>query len=490
MSRSSYVLAVVCLLAADGHAESGPPVRIEAFTLKTFDGQEHQAEVGRLAVMENRRSGSARRIDVAFVRLPHRGPERGTPIVFLPPGPGILATTLGRVPPYFRLFDRLRDEGDVILLDLRGEGLSSPNLDDCPAPTTVSPHALESYDALVRQIAASVANCANYWRGKGVDLSAYEDREIVEDVHELQAALGYGKIALLGFSAGTDLGVEVLRRHGDEVARAVFAATGAAELRPNLPSTYDRQLRKTAYWYQATVPERTDLVALLAADIKALEERPPTLLLKESREGPAVEVRVGGVALESVVAEILNGSVGSLPALLLSVRDRDYSLLQIYVQKMFDGLHSSMTLLGRTIDCSLPMPPSRRSRVEDEARSSPFGNIRNVHLERAVCAAAAGRTEEAEGREALFSTVPTLFVSGSLDANTPPFNAEELLWGFPNGRHLVVVNAFHETLVAPAVQQLVVDFFGGKAPDASLIRFEPPRFLSLEEARAAALRSR
>jgi pimeloyl-ACP methyl ester carboxylesterase len=233
-----------------------------------------------------------------------------------------------------------------------------------------------------------------------------------------------------------------------------------------------------------------DLVALLAADIKALEERPPTLRLKEGKEGRAVEVRVGSVVLKSVVAELLNGSVGSLPALLLSVRDRDYSLLQFFAQKMYDGLHSSMTLLGRTIDCSLPMPPSRRARAESEARISPLGNVRNIHLEQAVCAAASGRIDEPEVREPLFSPVPTLFVSGTMDANTPPFNAEELMWGFPNGRHVMVVNAFHETLVSPAVQQWVVDFFGGKSPDANMVRFDQPRFLSLEEARTAALRSR
>ena len=98
--------------------------------------------------------------------------------------------------------------------------------------------------------------------------------------------------------------------------------------------------------------------------------------------------------------------------------------------------------------------------------------------------------DEAEVREPLFSPVPTLFVSGTMDANTPPFNAEELMWGFPNGRHVMVVNAFHETLVSPAVQQWVVDFFGGKSPDANMVQFDQPRFLSLEEARTAALRSR
>src|ERR1700691_4177312 len=82
-------------------------VRIEPFTFNTFDGKAYPAELGKLTVPEDRKSNSGRTIQVAFIRLIHRGEKAGTPLVFLPPGPGIPGSILGRVPVYFRLLDRL-----------------------------------------------------------------------------------------------------------------------------------------------------------------------------------------------------------------------------------------------------------------------------------------------------------------------------------------------------------------------------------------------
>jgi len=485
-------LVALCLSAPCAVAATGDrPIQIEPFTLKTFDGQEHPAELGKISVPENRQSKSARSIQVAFVRLPHRGPQAGTAVFFLPPGPGIPATVLGRVPPYFRLLDKLRDTGDVLLLDIRGEGMSSPNLDQCPPTTAVSLRAFESFQSFVKQVAASVSNCAKFWRAKGVDLSAYNNREIVEDIEELRLALGYPRISLLGFSAGTDLGMEMIRQHGEVIERAVFAAVGAAELRPSLPSTYDQQLAKIALWYRMERPENADLLALFDETAKVLDAHPVMLTLREAKDGREVQVRAGAVALKVVVTDLLNGSVSLLPALLTSLRDHDYSLFQILVQKSFTGFQGSMTLIGRTIDCSAPMPAERVARVQQEAQVSRLSNVRNIHLEPAVCRAAVGTARGTEpNRQALFSPVPTLFISGSMDANTPPFNAETLLWGFPNGTHLIVRNGFHETLPAPPVQSAVIDFFNGQSVGERKLSFDRPQFLTLEDARTAVQRAR
>jgi pimeloyl-ACP methyl ester carboxylesterase len=465
-------------------------LKLEPYVLRTFDGQEHSAERGRLMVRENRLSSSLRLTEVGFVRLRHTGLEAGTPIVFLPPGPGIPGTTLGRVPVYFRLFSQLQAMGDVILLDVRGEGLSVPNLDDCPIQESISPRTFATSESLVQQTAASVAHCAAFWRSR-VDLSAYNNREIAEDVEELRRALGYEKISLLGFSAGTDLAMEILRKHGGSVESAVLASTGAAEVRPNLPFTYDLQLRKVSSQYQSEGESRPDLVALFDEGVAALDKTPVTLQLAEGKDKRQVSVRVGSIALKAIVTDLLNGSVGMVPALLTSIHDRDYSLLQIFVQKMFTGLHGSMTLVGRTIDCSAALPVDRIARVAAEARLSRFGNARNLHFEPAVCEAAIGRQATARrDRLPLFSSVPTLFISGSLDANTPPFNAQTLLWGFPRGIHVVVENGFHETLPAPEVQAAVIEFLSKKSISLPNIIFKRPEFLSLESARNAAQRSR
>jgi pimeloyl-ACP methyl ester carboxylesterase len=488
-------VAALCGISSVPLAQAArEPLDMHPYTFTTFDGQEHQSQAGTLTVQENRRSASGHTIEVGFVRLPHSGQAAGPPLVFLPPGPGTPSTTLGRVPVYFRLFDRLRANGDVILLDVRGEGMSTPNLDECPPAPAVSPHLFEDFGSLVHQFAASVDHCAQFWRSKGVDLAAYNNGEIADDVDALRQALGYQRIRLLGFSAGTNLALAILRHHGDEVDRVVLAATSAAEFNPpHLPSTLDGQLRKVAALYaSAAGSEVSDLVTLMADDLGALAKRPAQLPMAKGPDQLSTPVLVGPIGLQLIVSQMIGSDRSAmLPALLGSVHDGDYSLLRILAQKQYAGFHSSMTLVGRTIDCSEAMRSDRLARVEIEARGSLFADIANVYLRPEVCRAALGHTlAPVAVVRAMFSPIPTLFITGSMDSNTPPFDAEALRWTLPNSVHVIVSNGFHETLPAQEVQDLVVDFFAGREVTGRSITFAPPKFLSREEAEVVARQSR
>lgn len=107
-------------------------VSFEPYTLTTYDGQSHPAELGHLWVRENRENNSDRLIRLTFVRLKSSAANPGSPIVYLAGGPGIPGIVMARVPVYYNLFEKLHQVGDVILLDQRGLGMSSPNLNDCP----------------------------------------------------------------------------------------------------------------------------------------------------------------------------------------------------------------------------------------------------------------------------------------------------------------------------------------------------------------------
>ena len=73
-------------------------------------------------------------------------------------------------------------------------------------------------------------------------------------------------------------------------------------------------------------------------------------------------------------------------------------------------------------------------------------------------------------RGPLHSDVPALFVSGTLDGRTPPSNVEELLPGFPNGRHIVIENGEHDyedlLVRCPALAEAVRAFLCGEPYDA------------------------
>jgi pimeloyl-ACP methyl ester carboxylesterase len=73
--------------------------------------------------------------------------------------------------------------------------------------------------------------------------------------------------------------------------------------------------------------------------------------------------------------------------------------------------------------------------------------------------------------------VPTLFISGTLDANTPPFQAEQARWGFLDSEHLVVENAGHESMLPhPEVQAVILDFLRGADVSGRSVSLPSPKF--------------
>jgi pimeloyl-ACP methyl ester carboxylesterase len=87
----------------------------------------------------------------------------------------------------------------------------------------------------------------------------------------------------------------------------------------------------------------------------------------------------------------------------------------------------------------------------------------------------------------IWSSVPTLLISGTLDGNTPVYQAEEVLWGLANGVSAIVENGFHETLPSSDVQAIVTEFLSGAEVRRRIIQFAPLNFLTIEEAKTSQL---
>src|SRR5439155_13844965 len=128
---------------------------------------------------------------------------------------------IARYSEYMRAFMKLREVGDVILLDQRGVGLSRPNLTrPSMKPLPFNFFAKES-DAL-NIIKEQSREAAEYFRRQGVDLLAYNTIENANDIDDLRKALGVAKVNLVGFSYGTHLGLAAIRYHGDHLNRVAL----------------------------------------------------------------------------------------------------------------------------------------------------------------------------------------------------------------------------------------------------------------------------
>ena len=251
------VSAVVSPLPPAQPPAGASALRVEAFTLKSFDGRARPAERVRLAVPAD--ATGARAFDLVFYRLCAAAPTR-PPLVFLMGGPGIPASVMAPIPPYFDLFGRLAEGSDVILLDQRGLGDSSPKV-DCPAAQALPANLFETPERLQAAFETVYRACAAAHAPAAVAADFTIDR-VADDVEAVRRAIGAPQLDLLAFSFGSRLALEVLRRHPGRIRRVVLQG-----LAPSL----DQALRA----------------------VQARADRGPVRLPVQTVDGRSIEVAVG-----------------------------------------------------------------------------------------------------------------------------------------------------------------------------------------------------
>ena len=473
--------AVLGVTATNAQEAQAGKVVIEPYSLKTFDGKEHPSELGRLWVREDREGSSTRLIQLAFVRLKSAAAKPDSPIVFLMGGPGIPGTVMGQVPPYFTLFDKLRENADVILLDQRGTGMSSPNL-QCEEKALIPPDMWESRENALREFRRRLVACAAHWKAQGVNLAAYTTNASADDVEDLRRAIGADHISLLSFSYGTELALAMIRRHGDKLHRVVLQGVRAPDM-GTTPADRDIQLQRMSYLV-ATNPNIGSLVPDMMAELSQVlakfDRGPITITVKNKQTGQPVAISVGKFGFQSWFSASFGGP--EIPALLYTMKRGDYSIFTRIIEDVYNGGFGD-SLMARAVNCGSRWSAERLSRVKNEAERSPLGDAASAGLLE-LCDIVGNPDLGPAFRSPISSTIPTLFITGTLDNNTPLYQVEEIRWRFPNSVHVIVENGGHELLPSPTVQSFVVDFFKGQELGKRFILQSRPRFLQVEEAKS------
>jgi pimeloyl-ACP methyl ester carboxylesterase len=486
-------LAVTCATAASPR-NAAAAIEWTSDSLATFEGVARSVDRGTLIVPEDRSKPDSPRIRVGFLRLRSTATKPGAPTLFLAGGPGVPASFMGRVPAYDRLFQRLRSKGDVILLDQRGCGLSDPIL-VCAPPHPLPADFFASEAKARAELERIYAGCAASLRADGIHPEAYTTRAIAEDVEDLRRALGVPKLDLLAFSYGTELAQEVIRLSGDRVGRAVLVGTRAVDEAWRAPGDFDmfvRRMGRAVAWDSTYAPLAPDLASAIRAAVDTLNARPRTVTVVDRRSGAKVSLTAGGFALQVLLQGDLTDPLGfaSTPALLTSLAAGDDTLFATKLGQLYNSLSSIVNVQLVAVDCASGADPDRATRAARESARSLFGGSRTLLQSLEICRAVGAADLGDAYRERVYSTAPTLFLSGAFDGNAPPFQAEEVRWGFPNAIHIVVGNGWHELLPVPDVQQIVADFLAGTDVAGRRVSAPPLRFLSVEEAKMYIVRSR
>jgi pimeloyl-ACP methyl ester carboxylesterase/cytochrome c-type biogenesis protein CcmH/NrfG len=462
-------------------------VSLEPSQFQSFDGEVIECEQGRLLVPERRAAKPGRLIELAFLRIKSTAREPQAPVIFLAGGPGGSGIQTGRLADYFQAVKAIRAVADVILLDQRGTGASVPNLGchgtfgDLPATALRSrADAVQAFTTLARQ-------CADRLRAAGVDFGGYTILESADDIEDLRRALKLKQVTLWGHSYGTQLAFATARRHAGGVARLVVMAVEGVANTHKLPSDVDRYFAQLAAMCKndprvgAQVP---DLTRLMREVFDRLDREPVSVTVTHPATGAKRDLLVGGFGLRALVLQTAMNNTRNLPLV---------PLLFISLARGEAGVLSEMLGAAQPfriptadwflIDGASGATAERRAQIRREAETALLGDVINF-LTSDLSAVWQPQDLGDEFRRPVKSDVPALFISGTLDANTPPDRAEEVRQGFPHSAHIVVENAGHQDLLrAAGVIEAIATFVGGGRVKSQAFSLPAPEFIPPPTAR-------
>jgi pimeloyl-ACP methyl ester carboxylesterase len=469
------VLLAALVLGATGCGERATaPARTIALTECQLPHLPIAAQCGTLAVPEDRSQPDGRKISLVVAILPANTltPKRD-PLFILAGGPGQAATSLA---PFAAQLVGVRKDRDIVLIDQRGTGRSSPL--DCAAwkPDDGIEAALE-LDPVPKARA-----CAAELAARGVDPAQYTTAAFVADLDAMRIALGYDRINLWGGSYGTRAALEYLRAHPAKVRSVVLDGVVPPRMRIALDVWPAREAALAAVIEgcaasaacNAAHPALGRTLAAIDADLGPAGRE---MALADPRTGATQKVVLSFDHVLAALQPLLY--VPELQSLLPEVIGRaaqqDYGpLLATASLLTADVADQINTALHYSVACAEDAPRLATGDVE-----RALANLRThtlaLHVV-AVCSVWPKGTASVEATTPVTSAVPVLILSGALDPVTPPANGEEVARTLSNSKHIVARGYGH--IVSPhgcaprLIAAFVDDLDFAKLPANCLEHFE------------------
>ncbi len=460
--------------------KSNDALTLEKRSYTSYSGKEVIGFSGSLKVPENRNNPDSEAIAIHFVQLKSTNPNPQAPLIYLEGGPGSSCSWQADDPRYLGSWLPYLEVGDVILLDQRGTGAGRDRVlyiwrNGIPEDVFASAEASSRH-------ATKIGNAAlEEFNKRGVDLNGYTTIENANDIDALRQALGYDKINLFGFSYGTHLGQAYIKYYEDYVENAVLVGVEGPNHTFKLPLAMDVQFRKIALMAKEDPninKEVPDLVALYEKVVQKLEKKPIELEVQSPLTQSPMKVQIGAYGLNLMMRFDI-GDASDLPVfprLLYTIDQGDYSHLRWFVQKRITSVFGVQGM-SSTMDPASGASPSRLARIKEEKAKSYFKNVVNPRNENEWPHPDLGE----EFRAPLTTHTRTLFMSGTLDFNTPPHQAEEVRWGYSNSNHIIVKNAGHEQILThPKATETIVRFLKGENIDDVALTQPKLRFIPVK----------
>jgi pimeloyl-ACP methyl ester carboxylesterase len=434
------IVAVVAALQTGGaKPQNSPTIELKPCEPRGISGP---AKCGTFEVFENRATRKGRKININVLVLPATGEQREPDAFFyFAGGPGSGATE--DAPGVARQYANIRTHRDLVFVDQRGTGQSSPL--DCQFYDSKDP---QSYFGHFFPL-DGVRKCRQELETKA-DLTLYTTTIAADDLDEVRAALGYEKINLLGGSYGTRAAMVYLRQHPQHVRTVMLQ--GVSPTNQYLPKDYAEQTERALQGVLSEcIADETCNKAFpnIKNETKAVLER----LLKGPVDAqfsvPALQTEIKVSLSRDLAAEAIRymlynpGAATRIPLLLHLAAEGNFApLAQAALNYRRNLVGTGSNGMYLTVTCAEDLPWIKRKIDERLAQNTFLGEYRLVQ-QREACALWPRATIPSDYGKPVRSDVPVLIFTGQWDPVTPPENGDYVARTLPNSLHIVVPQGAH-----------------------------------------------
>lgn len=385
-----------------------------------------------------------RKVELFVAVLPaNTANPKPDPLLILAGGPGQAASQLA---PFASRLTEVRRTRDVLLIDQRGTGRSSPLTCDAFSRRD-EPLAVLETDPVPKARA-----CAAELASRNIDLTQYTTAAWIADLESIREALGYRAFNLWGGSYGTRVALEYLRLYPERVRSAILDGVAPPDFRIPLDVWPSRERALDAVLAACeTQPQcrkrYPDLQGVLARMVGELAPDGREIHIVDSRTGAATAHTITGEALlASLLPLTYSPELASLlPEVIGRASDGDYGpLFAAAGMVSADFAQDFSAALHYAVTCNEDAP---RIAVDDRRRLSGLRTRALAEKVLAVCDVWPRGKPDAISSQPVTSAIPVLILSGGLDPVTPPENGERVAKTLPNSRHVVARGYGH--IVSP-----------------------------------------
>jgi pimeloyl-ACP methyl ester carboxylesterase len=440
------------------------------------------AQCGQLIVPENRYKENAKTISISVAIIPSiTQPPKREPLFYITGGPG--GDAMGDIE---FLVPALNQDQNLVVLAQRGTLDATPSL-LCPEIDAFDAKAVSLvYDAPstgALHVAATKA-CHDRFISEGIDLSAYNTLENIEDFVDLRKVLGVTKWSIFGTSYGTYVALLLMRLHPENLVSVMIDSISPPSVAGlGWPWSSAGEGFKNLFDACAAQPSCAskygDVQSMFTSEVRQLEAHPLTVTSRYTAGGPPVQVVLDGGALVNWLVAGGRSTFASAPSAIQELVNGNPAQIAASRAALANPAKESIQGYGLTygVFCSEWIPFQPQSQILADGRAAfpaypatVLTQTPQLPFATEDCAVWDVPKAPASIKDVTTSSIPTLVINGSFDGKTSPMWATYVAKTLRNSTTIIIPGIGHlVTAQSPCAQAVVREFLADPKtpPDTS-----------------------